>query len=242
MVVGTFLFFWSVAGFAVAILTRTKSPYFKGIRMFTVRQISGKINTAFASTAVVSIMLFFALTIASTGMGLVQLFVDNLENTTAYDATIMANAASAFETSATGDSAAVGNSRRFGALPKIARARLRSAHNLRIAENPDRYILSCAPCLGNMPYDTLDDGIGKHAFRRTGRGSYRFDRPFGRHDGHRIRTIPSHNLPAFQKRRQVVLVVSKCQSDKGCQSVKVTKGAKGCQSVKGCQRNPFGTL
>ncbi len=110
MIVGTFLFFWSVAGFAVAVLARTKSLYFKGIRMFTVRQISSKINTAFASIAVVSIMLFFALTITSTGMGLVQLFVGDLENTTAYDATIMANAASAFETSATGDSEADGES------------------------------------------------------------------------------------------------------------------------------------
>lgn len=110
MIVGTFLFFWSVAGFVIAILTKAKGLYFKGIRMFTVRQISSKINTAFASIAVVSIMLFFALTITSTGMGLVQLFVGDLENTIAYDATIMANAASAFETSATGDSEADGES------------------------------------------------------------------------------------------------------------------------------------
>lgn len=91
MIVGTFLFFWSVAGFAIAVLTRAKGAYFKSIRMFTVRQISSKINTAFASMATVSIMLFFALTVTSTGMGLVELFVGNLENTTAYDVTIYAS-------------------------------------------------------------------------------------------------------------------------------------------------------
>ena len=144
-------------------------------------------------------------------MGLVQLFVDNLENTTAYDATIMANAASAFETSATGDSAAVGNSRCPGALPKIARARLRPARNLRIAENPDRYVLPRASCLGDMPYDMRGDGAGKHAFRRAGREPYRLDHPFGRHGNRRVRDIPDNNLPALQKRRQVVLVVPKCQ-------------------------------
>ena len=106
MIVGTFLFFWSVAGFVIAILTKAKGLYFKGIRMFTVRQISSKINTAFASIAVVSIMLFFALTITSTGMGLVQLFVGDLENTIAYDATVMANSFLLPETSGAGE---VGN-------------------------------------------------------------------------------------------------------------------------------------
>ena len=97
MVVGTFLFFWSVAGFTIAVLTRSKGVYLKGVRMFTVRQISSKVNTAFASMATVIIMLFFALTSTSVGMGLVELLVGNLENTTAYDATIVARTASAFE-------------------------------------------------------------------------------------------------------------------------------------------------
>ncbi len=97
MVIGTFLFFWSVAGFAIAVLTRARGVYLKGMRMFTVRQISSKVNTAFASMAVVSIMLFFALTSTSVGMGLVELFVGDLENTTAYDTTIVARTASAFE-------------------------------------------------------------------------------------------------------------------------------------------------
>lgn len=90
MIIGTFLFFWSIAGFMIMLLQRIKGVYFKDICMFTVRQISSKVNTAFVSISVVSILLFFALTVSSVGMGLVQLFVGNIEKATAYDVTLMA--------------------------------------------------------------------------------------------------------------------------------------------------------
>ena len=90
MIVGTFLFFWSVAGFVTALLQRMSQVYFRRLSCFTVRQISSKINTAFASMSVVSIMLFFALTISSVGMGLVEVFVGNIEEISAYDMTVQA--------------------------------------------------------------------------------------------------------------------------------------------------------
>lgn len=90
MVLGTFLFFWSVSGFAVFVLTHAKEIYLKGIRMFTVRQIASKMNTAFVSMAVVCVMLFFALTTASVGMGLLEVFAGDIEQTTRYDASILA--------------------------------------------------------------------------------------------------------------------------------------------------------
>lgn len=96
MLVGTFLFFWSVAGFAIFALTHAKGFYLRGIRMFTVRQIASKVNTAFVSIAVVCVMLFFALTTASIGMGLLELFAGNIAQTTRYDATIVASS-STFE-------------------------------------------------------------------------------------------------------------------------------------------------
>ena len=89
MVVGTFMFFWSVAGFVIFALTHSKSVYLKGIRMFTVRQIASKVNTAFVSMSVVCIMLFFALTTASVGMGLLELFAGNIDQITRYDASIL---------------------------------------------------------------------------------------------------------------------------------------------------------
>lgn len=89
MLVGTFLFFWSVSGFAIFALTRAKGIYLKGIRMFTVRQIASKVNTAFVSMSVVCVLLFFALTTASIGMGLLELFAGNIDEVTRYDASIV---------------------------------------------------------------------------------------------------------------------------------------------------------
>ena len=91
MLAGTFLFFWSAAGFAVLVLSRSRSTYLRGIRAFTVRQLSSKINTAFASMGVVCVMLFFALTTASVGMGLLELFSGNIREATRYDATLTAS-------------------------------------------------------------------------------------------------------------------------------------------------------
>ena len=91
MVAGTFLFFWSLAGFALAAIERTRGIYFKGLAMFTTRQIASKVNTAFVSLSVVCIMLFFSLTVFSTGMGLARAFSGNVEEGTLYDATLTAN-------------------------------------------------------------------------------------------------------------------------------------------------------
>lgn len=91
MVLGTFLFFWSLAGFVIAVLERTRGVYFKGLVMFTTRQIASKVNTAFVSLSVVCVMLFFSLTVFSTGMGLARAFSGNIENGTLYDATLTAN-------------------------------------------------------------------------------------------------------------------------------------------------------
>lgn len=91
MVAGTFLFFWSLAGFALAVIERTRGIYFKGLAMFTMRQIASKVNTAFVSLSVVCIMLFFSLTVFSTGMGLARAFSGNIEDGTIYDATLTAN-------------------------------------------------------------------------------------------------------------------------------------------------------
>ena len=91
MVIGTFLLFWSLAGFALAVIERTRGIYFKGLAMFTMRQIASKVNTAFVSLSVVCIMLFFSLTVFSTGMGLARAFSGNIEDGTVYDATLTAN-------------------------------------------------------------------------------------------------------------------------------------------------------
>ena len=90
MLAGTFLFFWSLAGFVVNVLQRARSIYLRGLTVFTVRQIASKINTAFLSLWVTCVMLFFSITIFSTGMGLIDVFYGDSEESNPYDATISA--------------------------------------------------------------------------------------------------------------------------------------------------------
>lgn len=91
MLVGSLLFFWSLAGFVVGVMSRMNGVYLRGVVPFTVRQFAAKINTAWVTLWTTCIMLFFAITIFSTGMGLVDIFVGNVERATPYDATFYAS-------------------------------------------------------------------------------------------------------------------------------------------------------
>lgn len=53
MLVGSLLFFFSLSGFAIAVLTRLRGVYFKRLRPFTTRQVASKFNTSFVSIWVV---------------------------------------------------------------------------------------------------------------------------------------------------------------------------------------------
>lgn len=89
MIAGTVLFFWSVAGFALALFLRSKQLRYRGLSSFTARQLSSKLNTAFASMAVVCVMLFFAGTTLAGGLGMVEVFSGNISEITRYDATLI---------------------------------------------------------------------------------------------------------------------------------------------------------
>ena len=88
MVIGTVGFFWSVSGFLLAFFGKSRTMRFKGLATFTMRQITSKVNTAFASMSVVCVMLFLAITTLSGGLAMVNLFVGNLQEQTRYDATL----------------------------------------------------------------------------------------------------------------------------------------------------------
>lgn len=92
MLVGTFVFFWSVAGGVIALVQRTRGIYFKGLAMFSMRQIASKINTAFISLWAVCVLLFFGIAVFATGMGVAALFSEDIAERTLYDHTLVANA------------------------------------------------------------------------------------------------------------------------------------------------------
>lgn len=91
MLVGTALFFWSVSGVAILALQHMKGAYYRGLSMFTVRQVSSKVNTAFVSMSVTCVLLFLTITVVSCGAGFVKLFVGDVEEATRYDATVRAD-------------------------------------------------------------------------------------------------------------------------------------------------------
>lgn len=90
MLVGSLLFFFSLSGFAIAVLTRLRSVYFKRLRPFTTRQVASKFNTSFVSIWVVCVLLFFAITTFATGLGLIDAFTSDIEEANPYDASIIA--------------------------------------------------------------------------------------------------------------------------------------------------------
>lgn len=90
MLVGTFILFWSLAGFVIALITRAKSVYLRGLTPFTVRQIASRVNTAFVSLWAICVMLFFSITVFSVGMGLVDVFTNGIKDANPYSATLSA--------------------------------------------------------------------------------------------------------------------------------------------------------
>lgn len=85
-IVGTFLFFYSLAGFGLYIFKNTKKIYFKGLNIFIIKQINSKVNTNFISMSVICIMLFLTMGILSTGIGFKNALEAGLEKTTPFDA------------------------------------------------------------------------------------------------------------------------------------------------------------
>ncbi|WP_343122661.1 FtsX-like permease family protein [Clostridioides difficile] len=85
-VIGTILFFYSLAGFALYIVKKNKNIYFKGLNIFVVKQINSKINTNFISISIICLMLFLTIGILSTGFGFKSALNAGLKGATPFDA------------------------------------------------------------------------------------------------------------------------------------------------------------
>ena len=91
MLVGTLGLFWSASGFFILLIQRLRGVYFKGLAMFTMRQIATKVYTAFVSLWAVSVLLFFSIVVFSTGFSLASVLSDQLEENTQFDVSIRAS-------------------------------------------------------------------------------------------------------------------------------------------------------
>lgn len=65
--VGTLLFFFSLSGFLLQFIRKSKILYFKNLNMFILRQIHAKINTNFVSMSIVCLMLLLSIGALATG-------------------------------------------------------------------------------------------------------------------------------------------------------------------------------
>lgn len=70
--VGTLMFFWSVAGFALRILIHKSNIYYRNLNSFSYRQLSYQINTNVVAMSIICILLFVTLCITATGFSLKQ--------------------------------------------------------------------------------------------------------------------------------------------------------------------------
>ena len=86
--IGTALFFYSLSGFLLKLVQLIKPLYFRGLNMFTARQIAARANSGFASMSVICMTLFFALTSVCAGIGICLALQDSLEKSTTYDASV----------------------------------------------------------------------------------------------------------------------------------------------------------
>ena len=87
MVVGTILFFYSVANAFLKMAQLNKRHYFSGLTMFTTRQLSSKAHTFTGSLVCITILLFFPLSSIIFGMSLADSCEKLMDSNVPYSAT-----------------------------------------------------------------------------------------------------------------------------------------------------------
>lgn len=83
--VGTFALFWGLSGMLIKLLQSLRSVYWRGLNMFTVRQLAAKVNTVCFSMGVIAMLLFLAITSVTCGMSIASVMNENLERYTPAD-------------------------------------------------------------------------------------------------------------------------------------------------------------
>lgn len=83
--VGTFALFWGLSGMLIKLLQSLRGVYWRGLNMFTVRQLAAKVNTVCFSMGVIAMLLFLAITSVTCGMSIASVMNENLERHTPAD-------------------------------------------------------------------------------------------------------------------------------------------------------------
>lgn len=76
--VGTLLFFYSVSGMILKVLSKFHGVYYKKLNAFIFKQISSKINTMVISVSIICLMLFITLCLLSSAFSIKNFFNDSI--------------------------------------------------------------------------------------------------------------------------------------------------------------------
>ncbi|MBO0537590.1 ABC transporter permease [Clostridium botulinum] len=87
-IVGTVLFFFSLAGVILYVTNKNKKIYFKGLNMFVLKQMNSKVNTNFISMSLICLMLFITIVVLSTGINFKKVKEEGRRTITPFDASV----------------------------------------------------------------------------------------------------------------------------------------------------------
>ena len=87
-IVGTVLFFFSLAGVILYVTNKNKKIYFKGLNMFVLKQMNSKVNTKFISMSLICLMLFITIVVLSTGINFKKVKEEGRRTITPFDASV----------------------------------------------------------------------------------------------------------------------------------------------------------
>ena len=82
---GTVLFFFGLSGLLLKLLQAVRGIYWRGINAFTLRQLSAKVNTVSLSMALISMILFLAITSVTTGTSIASAMSNAIERVNPVD-------------------------------------------------------------------------------------------------------------------------------------------------------------
>lgn len=88
-IVGTLLFFFSLATILTKLVQANKPLYFKNLNIFILRQLSSKVNTNFISVSVVCIVLLLTIGIFSSGYSMQNVLSTDLKQSAAYNMSLL---------------------------------------------------------------------------------------------------------------------------------------------------------
>lgn len=78
-ILGTFMVFWSLSGLMISAVGRNRKFSYRGIRIFTIKELAGRVNTTIFSGSIICLMLFVTICVLSSAMSVRKATNDNLK-------------------------------------------------------------------------------------------------------------------------------------------------------------------